>query len=64
MAFHLSKHHKKKSVKLTVWMEALDGPVLQTRKPTDKSVSISAFSCNTKEIVQISIYLKSKNALV
>ena len=45
----------------------LDGgsglPVLQTRKPTDNTLSISAFSSNTEEIVQISVHLKSKNAL-
>ena len=58
-AFQNSKN--KKSVNF-----CLDGgsglPVLQTRKPTDSTVSISAFSLGLK-IVQISNHLKSKNAL-
>ena len=37
-------------------------PIPKTRKPTDSTVSISAFSSNTEEIVQISVHLKSKNA--
>lgn len=41
-------------------MEALDVPMLQTRKPTDNTMSISAFFCSIEEIVQIPIRLKSK----
>ena len=38
-------------------------PSLQTRKPTDSTVSISAFLSSEVEIVEISVHLKSKNAL-
>ncbi len=58
----LSKHHKKESVNF-----CLDRgsrlPSLQTRKPTDSTVSISAFLSSEVEIVEISVHLKSKNAL-
>ena len=58
----LSEH--KKEIRDTFCLDGGSGlPVLQTRKPTDNTVSISAISCNTEEIVQISVHLKSKNAL-
>ena len=37
-------------------------PIPKTRKLTDITVSISAFSSGITEIVEISVHLKSKNA--
>ena len=37
-------------------------PIPKTRKPTDNTVSISAFLSGITEIVEISVRLKSKNA--
>ena len=61
-ALRLSSGHKKESVNF-----CLNGgsglPKSQNKKAHGYTVSISAFFCNTVEIVQISDYLKSKNAL-
>ena len=61
--FPLFITNTKKSVRLSVWTEALDKPCYKQESSRKISVSISALSCNIGEIVQISIHLKSKKTL-